>query len=84
MSSASDTSSRTYPRFIGNDGTTTLCRCQDIASPFRKIPGPGATLENAGHDAIDRRMDMNHDGSISQDDFNVWQSVFISWQQGRK
>jgi len=29
-------------------------------------------------------MDMNHDGSISQDDFNVWQSVFISWQQGRK
>jgi hypothetical protein len=28
-----------------------------------------------------RRMDMDHDGIITQDDFLIWQSYFITWQQ---
>ncbi len=36
------------------------------------------------HDSIDRRMDMNRDGVVTQDDFLIWQNVFIAWQQGRK
>ncbi len=35
-------------------------------------------------DSIDRRMDMNRDGVVTQEDFLIWQSVFIAWQQGRK
>jgi hypothetical protein len=34
--------------------------------------------------AIDRRMDLNHDGVVDQQDFLIWQIAFISWQQNRK
>jgi hypothetical protein len=29
-------------------------------------------------------MDMDHDGTITQNDFLIWQKIFIAWQQGRK
>lgn len=32
----------------------------------------------------DRRMDMNQDGVVNEDDFHVWQSLFMVWQQGRR
>jgi predicted extracellular nuclease len=38
-----------------------------------------------GHNAtIDRRMDLNGDGRMTQADFLIWQRLFIVWQQGRK
>jgi predicted extracellular nuclease len=39
---------------------------------------------NSGHGSIDRRMDMNHDGVVTQEDFHIWQQVFIDWKQSRK
>jgi len=33
---------------------------------------------------VDRRMDVNQDGALTQDDFHAWQRLFIAWQQGRK
>ena len=33
---------------------------------------------NAG---VDRRMDMNGDGAITQADFHVWQSQFMEWKK---
>jgi predicted extracellular nuclease len=38
----------------------------------------------SGHGAIDRRMDLNGDGGVTQADFLIWQRLFIAWQQGRK
>lgn len=32
----------------------------------------------------DRRMDLDGDGQITQDDFHIWQQLFIAWKQGRK
>jgi predicted extracellular nuclease len=31
--------------------------------------------------AVDRRMDMNGDGAITQADFHVWQSRFMEWKK---
>jgi hypothetical protein len=39
---------------------------------------------SSAHDSIDRRMDMNQDGVVTQEDFLIWQNVFVAWQQGRK
>ncbi len=36
------------------------------------------------NEAVDRRMDMDGDGQLTQEDFHVWQKVFINWKQGRK
>jgi len=33
------------------------------------------------HSEIDRRMDMDQDGEITQKDFHIWQELFISWQR---
>jgi predicted extracellular nuclease len=30
---------------------------------------------------IDRRMDMNGDGVVTQEDFHIWQNQFISWKK---
>jgi uncharacterized protein len=38
----------------------------------------------SGSQMVDRRMDMDHDGTITQNDFLIWQKIFIAWQQGRK
>ena len=38
----------------------------------------------SGGQIADRRMDMDHDGTITQNDFLIWQKIFIVWQQGRK
>ena len=32
----------------------------------------------------DRRMDLDGDGQVTQDDFHVWQRLFIAWQRDRK
>ncbi len=32
----------------------------------------------------DRRMDMNQDGGVTEDDFHVWQTLFMAWKQGRR
>jgi predicted extracellular nuclease len=39
---------------------------------------------NSGTGPIDRRMDVNQDGAVTMDDFLIWQSLFIDWQQRRK
>ena len=33
---------------------------------------------------LDRRMDMNGDGAITQADFHVWQTNFIEWKKRAK
>jgi predicted extracellular nuclease len=42
----------------------------------------------AAHDTpnavVDRRMDMNGDGAITQADFHFWQSQFIAWKKRAK
>ena len=38
----------------------------------------------SGHGPADRRMDMNGDGVVTQDDFLMWQRLFITWKQGSK
>jgi predicted extracellular nuclease len=38
----------------------------------------------SGKQILDQRMDMDHDGVITQNDFLIWQKIFIAWQQGRK
>jgi uncharacterized protein len=38
----------------------------------------------SGHGTIDRRMDLNGDGVVTQADFLIWQRLFITWHQGRK
>jgi predicted extracellular nuclease len=42
----------------------------------------------AAHDTpnavVDRRMDMNGDGAVTQADFHVWQSQFIAWKKRAK
>jgi hypothetical protein len=39
---------------------------------------------NSGHGPIDRRMDLDQDGIVTQEDFLTWQRLFIDWQQHRK
>ena len=34
--------------------------------------------------AIDRRMDLKQDGVVTQEDFLIWQQLFIAWKQSRK
>jgi predicted extracellular nuclease len=41
-----------------------------------------AAIQRRG--AIDRRMDLNQDGAVNQEDFLIWQIAFIAWQQNRK
>ena len=43
-----------------------------------------AARGQSGSQIADRRMDMDHDGIITQNDFLIWQKIFIAWQQGRK
>jgi predicted extracellular nuclease len=35
----------------------------------------------SGSQIIDRRMDMDHDGTITQNDFLIWQDYFIKWKK---
>ena len=47
--------------------------------------GEGDRSEPGSHGhPVDRRMDMNQDGVLTQADFLIWQRVFIEWQQKRK
>jgi len=39
---------------------------------------------NSGHGPVDRRMDLDGDGVVTQADFHIWQQLFITWWQGRK
>jgi hypothetical protein len=39
---------------------------------------------NSGHGPIDRRMDLDGDGVVTQADFHIWQGLFTDWKQGRK
>jgi hypothetical protein len=34
----------------------------------------------SGSQMVDRRMDMDHDGTITQNDFLIWQDYFIKWK----
>lgn len=41
-----------------------------------------ASVEHRHRDTeIDRRMDMDQDGEITQKDFHIWQQLFMSWQR---
>ncbi len=39
---------------------------------------------NSGRGPVDRRMDIDEDGDVTQADFHAWQRIFIAWQQGKK
>jgi predicted extracellular nuclease len=50
----------------------------------RKLIHAAIEHGNSGHGPIDRRMDLNQDGDVTQEDFLIWQRLFIDWQQHRK
>ena len=35
----------------------------------------------SGDQIVDRRMDMDHDGVITQADFHIWQDFFVQWKK---
>jgi predicted extracellular nuclease len=42
---------------------------------------PASVAHRHGGSDIDRRMDLDQDGEITQKDFGIWQQLFIGWQR---
>jgi len=62
-----------------DDGDLDSSDLTDLLLAIDRIPA--SVIHGHRGTDVDRRMDLDQDGVITQQDFHIWQLLFMSWQR---